>query len=807
VLLLLSHACARYDYQAAWDAAIGQQRRGHPGEALKQAEAGASRASRDHSTAWEWKFRLLAAELRLDRGEDAAKLETIARIPPAGPEYDGVRARGRYLQGRVLYSHQNFESAIPVLRDAQRMASDAHDRDVLLDAEFMEGNCLTRISRNAEAGRVYASALDAAEQAGDHYHRLGAMINLGFNRLRQSRFDEALSNFETVVRETGPDSLTMHSVALSNAGICYSRLGEFERAFAAQKQAIEIQEKAAVTPFLEQTLAETGNNLILAGKQQLAAPYLERAFGMAQELKKPVDAAMLAGNLAVAHIGLADWNRAASFNDQAVSLKRKIPGADTSYNTLNAALIAAGRGDGALAGQLFKTCLKTGGKTPAILWEANSGLGELYSQSDPALAGRYFEAALGIIEQTRSELSNPEYRISYFARLMHFYQVYVDALCRRGEWEKALEVADFSRARVLAERTSGAVPKRLPAAEMKRIAGQSGQIVFYWLAPERSYAWVLSKGMIHGVGLASASEIQKQASAYSATVDDTLVDPLASAIPAASKLRDLVVKPIAQWLNPQTPAVVITDGVLNNINLETLPVYGERPHYWIEDVALRVAPSISALVSGGREHSASPPSLLLIGDPAPPDTSLPPLRSAALEVQSVSGQFAAASEAVYRQKLATPRAYLDNNPERFSLIHFTAHALANVESPLDSAVALSPSGRDYKLYARDIVERPIHAELVTISSCRGAGARSYTGEGMVGFAWAFLRAGAQNVIAGLWDVNDDSTARLMKTLYENLKSEPPAAALRRAKLSMLHASPPWSRPYYWGAFQLYTTTP
>ena len=156
---------------------------------------------------------------------------------------------------------------------------------------------------------------------------------------------------------------------------------------------------------------------------------------------------------------------------------------------------------------------------------------------------------------------------------------------------------------------------------------------------------------------------------------------------------------------------------------------------------------------------------------------------------------------------ATPRAYLDNRPERFSVIHFTAHALANVDDPLDSAVALSPGGREYKLYARDILQHPIHAELVTISSCRGAGARSYNGEGMVGFAWAFLRAGARNVIAGLWDVNDDSTATLMSSLYEHLKSEPSTAALRDAKLSLLHSGPPWSRPYYWGAFQLYSTGP
>ena len=34
------------------------------------------------------------------------------------------------------------------------------------------------------------------------------------------------------------------------------------------------------------------------------------------------------------------------------------------------------------------------------------------------------------------------------------------------------------------------------------------------------------------------------------------------------------------------------------------------------------------------------------------------------------------------------------------------------------------------------------------------GARAYAGEGLVGFTWAFLSAGAHNVIAGLWNVDD-----------------------------------------------------
>jgi CHAT domain-containing protein len=103
---------------------------------------------------------------------------------------------------------------------------------------------------------------------------------------------------------------------------------------------------------------------------------------------------------------------------------------------------------------------------------------------------------------------------------------------------------------------------------------------------------------------------------------------------------------------------------------------------------------------------------------------------------------------------------------------------------------------------------PLTADLVTVSACRGVGLRAYSGEGLVGFAWAFLRAGARHVIAGLWDVNDQSTAALMNVLYRELAAgKPPEAALRTAKLSLIASKGNLRKPYYWAPFQLYTVTP
>ena len=87
---------------------------------------------------------------------------------------------------------------------------------------------------------------------------------------------------------------------------------------------------------------------------------------------------------------------------------------------------------------------------------------------------------------------------------------------------------------------------------------------------------------------------------------------------------------------------------------------------------------------------------------------------------------------------------------------------------LDSAIILSGPEREFKPYARDVTDLPLRAELVTVSACRSAGERAFSGEGLIGFAWAFLRAGTKRVVAGLWDVDDRSTAELMDRFYERL---------------------------------------
>jgi CHAT domain-containing protein len=249
--------------------------------------------------------------------------------------------------------------------------------------------------------------------------------------------------------------------------------------------------------------------------------------------------------------------------------------------------------------------------------------------------------------------------------------------------------------------------------------------------------------------------------------------------------------------------VIVPDGALHGLNFETLVVNAPEPHYWIQDVTISVAPSLGILTLGDIKKTQHSPSLLAIGDPLPASVNFAPLPNASEEMQRVRSHFTTDHTTVVSRADAVPESYKSSRPERFSVLHIAAHAETNERSPLDSAIILSPAADGFRLYAREIMELPLTADLVTLSACRSAGARTLSGEGPVGFAWAFFRAGAGNVVASLWEVDDRSTADLMNLFYSSIDSgNSYSQALRQAKLRMMQASFP--KPYFWAPFQVYS---
>ncbi len=758
------------------------------------------------SDALGWRLRLLQADVLLERGDTPAAVQLLESLGDGQAASPTLRSRGRFLTAKAQRNLGQFDAALDTLESARAAA--AGDAASRLAVDWLAGQVHLRLGQWEQGEQLLEAVAAQASAQDDRPQQALAYLDLGMSRLVRSRYDEALVWFERVLSFSDLEHTPVVAKALNNAGICYSRLGLFERAMQVQQRAIAILKQRGPSRELSEALGSLGVSHGLQGDYDAALPFLEQAKEVAAQSGNTGEAALWAGNMASAQALLGRWDAADRLNAESRALGATGSRVKPVYNTLTDADVAMGRGDLPRARRLYSDALAGGDGAPAVTWSGEVGLAIVsLAEQRPDEAARHYETALATVEKTRSELLKTDYRLSFLGQLIQFYRGYVEALVTQGRSDRALEIADSSRGRVLAERQRVAAPARAGVAGFRRLAAETRTtLLSYWLAPTRSFLWVVSGSGIRRIDLPPAAEIEAAVRDYRAMIDNTLANPLEHGGTPGDRLYQMLVAPAA--LPRNASVIVVPDGALHGVNFETLPVDGATRRYWIADAEVQVAPSLAMLTTARPRAGDGGNRLLLIGNPTPRPPEFPALSYAPAEMTSIVRHFPQDQVTAYDSARATPAVYQDAALDRFSMIHFTAHATANVESPLDSAVVLSGSDTSYKLYARDVADKPLTAELVTVSACRSAGERAYSGEGLVGFAWAFLRAGAHRVVAGLWDVDDRSTARLMDALYDGVTDgQPPAAALRAAKLALIASGGQLARPYYWGPFQLFTVTP
>lgn len=102
----------------------------------------------------------------------------------------------------------------------------------------------------------------------------------------------------------------------------------------------------------------------------------------------------------------------------------------------------------------------------------------------------------------------------------------------------------------------------------------------------------------------------------------------------------------------------------------------------------------------------------------------------------------------------------------------------------------------------------LSADLVVLSACNTGLGKEIQGEGLVALLVAltqgFMYAGAPQVVASLWSVDDAATPELMGRFYRAMEQKklPPVAALRQAQIE-IQKQKRWSDPYYWAGFVIY----
>lgn len=314
----------------------------------------------------------------------------------------------------------------------------------------------------------------------------------------------------------------------------------------------------------------------------------------------------------------------------------------------------------------------------------------------------------------------------------------------------------------------------------------------------------------------------------------------------SSKLSADLLEPAGAEIRKARCLLICPDGPLHFLPFGALldPAAGKR-RYLVETTPFSVI--LSATIFSELKRGRRPlknPLLVAFGDPVytgaagtevfrglPASSrgagvgigSLAPLPWTRQEVSGIADLYPGRAQVFLGSDATEDRA--KSLPKEAGIIHFACHGVLDERFPLDSALVLSPSARPGSrrenglLQAWEIFESlRIDADLVTLSACGTALGAERGGEGIVGLTRAFQYAGAQSVVASLWDVSDESTAEFMKRLYVGLQAgKTKAQALQDAQRGFVArkvkppaaskgAPPPpkldISHPYYWAAFEL-----
>ncbi len=145
--------------------------------------------------------------------------------------------------------------------------------------------------------------------------------------------------------------------------------------------------------------------------------------------------------------------------------------------------------------------------------------------------------------------------------------------------------------------------------------------------------------------------------------------------------------------------------------------------------------------------------------------------------------------------------------KHYGVIHLAMHGFANHENPMYSRLVFTKkmdTVEDGTLYAYELYNMNLPAELVVLSACESGAGTHVRGEGLMSLARGFIHSGVASVLQTQWNANDWSTAKLMTYFYEGLsKGLSKDYALQQAKLKYLQSSSgEYIHPFYWGGFVL-----
>lgn len=262
------------------------------------------------------------------------------------------------------------------------------------------------------------------------------------------------------------------------------------------------------------------------------------------------------------------------------------------------------------------------------------------------------------------------------------------------------------------------------------------------------------------------------------------VDATNLAADVLAELHQLLMAPVRDLLEDihGEPLLLVAHRHLHAVPFEALSCPDGRK--FLECFDVHFASELGGRVPGTVEPSDRPVLVMACADDAAPMIEA--------EAKVVAAAWPGAE--VWSGDTATVPRFLAEAAGR-PLVHVAAHGVFESENPYCSGLRLA----DGWLTARDILATDLRGSTLVLSAC-SSGLSSEVGRLPTGLAWACLGAGADGVVATLWEVDDAVTLEFMQHFHEAAVDSGGSmhAALEQARAFIARRHP---HPYYWAGFR------
>ncbi len=717
-------------------------------------------------------------------------------------------------QGSALRHSQQVMEAVRAYKDALSVAETKKDK---LAVHTSLGNLYQSLGENASALLQYEKTIEYAEELRDYVSLGWAHGNMGNAYLGLFQKDKALKYLEksldlTVEHEPTPQAIGR---AYNNLGTAYQSLNELKKAEEyydlALSQAIygmDIGGQARV-------YGNYGNLLMIQKRYEPAIVHYSEALAISTDRSTK---------------STAHHNRGCAFYEKAEASKKKLmeittptpENSDYFHITFN--------------GSTVEHELQEPPMIPSMQSDYS------YGRDDLIEVVTFHEETFQTIKGSSHGLS---FSVSLFETNSRTFHRLQDCLFNLGEWDRALEFAEQSRARTLGElllqRKMGQLklelssPLKMHQIE-KIIEHVHTTVVFVSYTGARLLTWVFTPKegrIITNMFQVSLEDDQFDGKSLDYFLRYTLAEKLIDdnvemyshcsykESPPLTKLFRVFGEPLLTILNRLDQhgstirdVVIVPDSYTNLIPLVAL-LNSASGKFMGDRFCFRIIPSLLMLGILSQQPDVivrvpeESQNFCIVGNPTIPafkyqgeTWNLGKLPFATQEAESVA-HILKGTPTLHEQ--ATKMLVL-SMISGAKVIHLATHGSASAGflafAGLGSSRSRSVSDEKLVLlYPEDIEKLNISPALVVLSSC-DSGRGAVKADGIQGMARAFILAGARAVLTTLWRVPDESAAVFMQFFYQYMMDGfKGSRALQKAMLS-IRSFHKYSRYIHWSGYQL-----